>query len=97
MKPLNLKVVASALSLFGVITFSLCILWDLAFPSLSMLGIWRVLPPGFQGIGWGSYLLGLVEMVLYCLYTAVIFVPLYNWLARSLPGQPMTAAETHHV
>ncbi len=84
MRPLNFKVVASALSLFGVVTFTLCILWDLAFPSLSMVTIWKVLLPGFQGITWGSYLLGLAEIVLYALYTALIFVPSYNYFRRRL-------------
>ncbi|MFQ5846907.1 MAG: hypothetical protein ACE5IQ_04440 [Candidatus Methylomirabilales bacterium] len=79
MRPLNVKVVASALSLFGVVTFTLCILWDLAVPSLTMVAMWKVLLPGFQGITWGSYFLGLVEVILYALYTALIFVPSYNY------------------
>ena len=68
MRPLNFKVVASALSLFGVVTFTICILWDLTFPSYTMVAIWKVLLPGFQGITWGSYLLGLAEIILYALY-----------------------------
>ena len=82
MRPLNFKIVASALSLFGVVTFTLCLLWDLTFPSLSMVAIWKVLLPGFQGITWESYLLGLVEIILYALYTALIFVPSYNYFQR---------------
>ncbi|MEE9124607.1 MAG: hypothetical protein V3U14_08990 [candidate division NC10 bacterium] len=82
MRPLNFKVVASALILFGVVTFTICILWDLTFPSYSMVAIWKVLLPGFQGITWGSYLLGLVEIILYAFYTALIFVPSYNYFQR---------------
>ena len=82
MRPLNFKVVASTLSLFGIVTYSVCILWDLAFPAYSMVAIWKVLLPGFQGITLESYLLGLVEIVLYALYTAVIFVPSYNYFQR---------------
>ena len=82
MRPLNLKVVASALSLFWVVTFTICILWDLTFPSYTMVAIWKVLLPGFQGITWGSYLLGLVEIILYALYTSLIFVPSYNYFQR---------------
>ncbi len=96
MKPLNLRVVSAALAAFGAITFTLCLLWGLVFPSFTMVAIWKVLLPGFQGIGWGSYLLGLVEIALYGLYTAAIFVPLYNWLVRNLTGQPMTGG-MHHV
>jgi len=83
MRPLNFKVVASTLSLFGIVTYTVCLLWDLAFPSLSMVAIWKVLLPGFQGITWGSYLLGLAEIILYALYTALIFVPSYNYFQRS--------------
>lgn len=82
MKPLNFKVVASALSLLGVVTFTVCMLWDVTFPSYTMVAVWKVLLPGFQGITWGSYFLGLVEIILYGLYTALIFVPSYNYFQR---------------
>ena len=82
MKTLSLKVVASTLSLFGIVTYTVCILWDLTFPQFSMVALWKVLLPGFQGITWGSYFLGLVEIVLYALYTALIFVPGYNYFQR---------------
>jgi hypothetical protein len=62
--------------------YTVCILWGLTFPQLSMVAIWKVLLPGFQGITWGSYFLGLVEIVLYALYTALIFVPGYNYFQR---------------
>jgi hypothetical protein len=96
MKPLSFWVIGVALGVLGAITFTLCILWDLAFPVFSMVAIWKVVLPGFQGIGWGSYLLGLVEVVLYGLYTAAIFVPTYNWLTR-LTGQPTTEGAMRHV
>jgi hypothetical protein len=82
MKPLSFKVVASTLGLFGVATYTGCILWDLAFPAYSMVAIWKVLLHGFQGITLGSYLLGLGEIILYALYTALIFVPSYNYFQR---------------
>jgi hypothetical protein len=96
MKRLNLWVVTLSLGILGMITFTLCLLWDLAFPSLSMLPTWGVLLPGFQGITWGSYWLGLAEIVLYAFYTAAIFVPTYNWLTR-LTGQPTTEGAMRHV
>jgi hypothetical protein len=82
MKPLSFKVVASTLSLLGVVTFTICIVWDLAVPQFTMVAIWKVLLPGFQGITWGSYFLGLTEIILYALYTALIFVPSYNYFQR---------------
>lgn len=82
MSPLNFKAVVVALSLLGIVTFTICILWDLAVPSYSMIAIWKVLLPGFQGITWGSYILGLAEVILYAVYTALIFVPSYNFFHR---------------
>lgn len=79
MKPLNFTEVASSLSVFGATTFTLCILWDLAFPGLAMTGVWEALLPGFKGISWGSYFLGLVEVILYAIYTALVFVPTFNF------------------
>lgn len=79
MKPLGFKEVALTLSVFGAITFTLCILWDLAFPGLAMTRAWEALLPGFKGISWGSYFLGLVEVVLYGIYTALVFVPTFNF------------------
>ena len=79
MKPLGIKEVALSLSVFGGVTFTLCILWDLAFPGLAMTRIWEALLPGFKGTSWGSYFLGLVEVILYALYTALVFVPTFNF------------------
>lgn len=82
MKTLNFKVVASSLSVLGIVTYTICILWDLAVPQFSMVAIWKVLLPGFHGITWGSFFLGLVEIILYALYTALIFVLSYNYFQR---------------
>lgn len=79
MRPLDFKVVVAALSLLGIVMFSICILWDLAVPSYSMMAIWKVLFPGFQTITWGSHILGLAEIILYAVYTALIFVLNYNY------------------
>jgi hypothetical protein len=96
MKRLNLWVGTGSLGVLGTITFTLCLLWDLAFPSLSMLPVWRVVLPGFQGLTWGSYGLGLTEILLYAFYSAVVFVPTNNWLARNI-GQPATEGGMRHV
>jgi hypothetical protein len=79
MKPMGIREVALSLSVFAAVTFTLCILWDLAVPSLAMTRIWEALLPGFKGISWGSYFLGLAEVILYAIYTAVVFVPTFNF------------------
>jgi uncharacterized membrane protein YqhA len=75
---LSLLAVGHASSLFLAITFSLCVAFDLLFPSLAMYQIWLKLLPGFEWISWRSFLLGLVETYGYGWYLALIWVPLYN-------------------
>ncbi len=95
MKSLNLFVVAMALGVFGAITFTLCIAWDLAFPTLSMARAWELVLPGFRGITPGGYALGLGESFFYGVYAALVFVPLYNWLARCLAGGQASGDMSH--
>jgi hypothetical protein len=90
MKRLHLAVVGLTLGLFSAITFTLCILWDLAVPAYSMTRLWVLLLPGFREIGLASFVLGLVESFLYGVYAALVIVPLYNWLSRRIEPPPAT-------
>lgn len=67
---------------FLVVTFVLCVLFDLWFPSLAMNPVWAPLLPGFTWISWSSFVLGLVEAFAYGWYVALVFGPLYNFFAR---------------
>jgi len=82
----RIPVVALGMSLgsFFVVTFVLCVLFDLWFPALAMNPIWSPLLPGFTWISWTSFFLGLVEAFVYGWYIALIFGPLYNIFARRL-------------
>ena len=95
MKPLNLTLIGLTLGLFGAITFTLCILWDLALPAYSMTRVWELVLPGFRGISLAGFALGLVESFLYGVYAALVFVPLYNWLSRRIDGLPATGGMSH--
>lgn len=79
MKALKVTEVVLSLGVFGAITFTLCIAWDLVFPEYAMTRLWEVLLPGFKGISWNSYFLGLTEVILYAVYTALVFVPTFNF------------------
>ena len=82
MKPgISLVAVGHATSLFFVITFTLCVVWDLLFPEYAMFESWRRLLPGFEWISWTSFLLGLAESYGYGWYFALIWVPIYNVFA----------------
>ncbi len=75
--------VALSVGLFLAITFVACVLFGLAAPEqFRMYTAWEPLLPGFTWISWCSFFLGLVGAFLYGLWTAIIFVPLYNWLAK---------------
>jgi hypothetical protein len=95
MRGLNLAVVALALGLLGVITFTLCMLWDLALPAYAMTRAWELVLPGFRGISLASFALGLVESFLYGVYAAVVFVPIYNWLSRRIEPAPAMGGAGH--
>jgi hypothetical protein len=79
MKPLRFKPVAFAVTTFGVITYILCILFDLIFPQWAMYQLWEMLLPGFTGINWSSFFIGLAGILAYGIYISVVFVPIYNY------------------
>lgn len=77
-----------ATSLFLSIAYSLCVAFDLAYPSHAMYHTWLNLLPGFQWLTWRSFGLGLVESYGYGWFIALIWVPLYNvFLLGARPGK----------
>ncbi|MFV2031345.1 MAG: DUF5676 family membrane protein [Gammaproteobacteria bacterium] len=76
-----LRAVGHASSLFLVITYLLCVMFDLLFPDLAMFQVWLKLLPGFEWLSWKSFFLGLVESWAYGWYFALIWVPIYNFFA----------------
>jgi hypothetical protein len=75
---ISLKAAGNATSLFLVITFTLCVAFDLLFPSRAMYSSWQRLLPGFQWINWDSFFLGVIESYGYGWYITLIWVPIYN-------------------
>jgi len=71
-----------ALGLFLLISYLLCILGYLIFPSLpishSSLAIFL---PGFELLSWSSFALGAAESFAWGWYVALILGPLYNAFA----------------
>lgn len=81
MKALSIKTVGLSVSALIVVTYVLCVLFDLIWPGWAMYRVWQVLFPGF---GWSlaGFVTGLVEAILYGFYVAIVFVPVYNYLNR---------------
>jgi hypothetical protein len=75
-----------SLGLFLVISYVLCVGFDLLVPGQAMHQNWQRLLPGFSWLTWQSFVLGLVESFAYGWYVALIFCPLFNlFAARSRP------------
>lgn len=74
-------IIALGMSLgsFLLITYVLCVLFDLWFPELAMNPVWSPLLPGFVWISWQSFFIGLVESFAYGWYVALVFGPMYNF------------------
>ncbi len=77
----SLYALGMSLGLFLAISFVACVVFDLAFPGYAMYPAWAPLFPGFTGLNWPSFLIGLAESFAYGWFVAVIFGPLYNFFA----------------
>jgi len=79
-----IAVLGFSLGIFFLITFALCVAFDLLFPGMAMYQSWLRLLPGFTWLTWQSFGLGLVETFLYGWYVALIFAPLFNFFAARI-------------
>ena len=76
------RVLGLASSLFLAISFVLCVLGYLLFPSLPVAhGVLSLLLPGFQLLTWPSFGLGLIESIAWGWYVSLIFAPLFNYFS----------------
>ena len=73
--------VGLASAIFLTITYVTCVVFDILIPDAAMHTVWAPLLPGFTWISWGSFFLGLIEILFYGFWIAVIFCPLYNYFA----------------
>lgn len=80
MKSIKTMPVALSLSALFSISYILCVIYGLIVPSSwQMYPLWAKLLPGFQWLNFGSFLLGLIETIIYGFYVAYIFIPLFNY------------------
>ena len=79
---LPLATLSVSLGLFFAISFTLCVLFDLAMPSMAMRDAWMPFLPGFTWLSLPSFLLGLIESFAYGLYTGLVFGALFNLCVR---------------
>jgi hypothetical protein len=70
-----------SLSIFAMLTYSLCVALMFVVPDQGLHRAWLQFLPYFQGLNWSSYLIGLAEVFVYSWYIALVFAPLYNFIA----------------
>lgn len=80
---LNIKVVSWSLGIFFAVSFVLCVVYGLIVPqSLHMYQVLEAVLPAFKWLTVWGFFLGLAESFLYGVYVGLVFVPIYNFLAR---------------
>ncbi len=72
-----------SLSIFFAISYILCVLFDLWVPKLAMHEIWQHLLPGFEWLTWPSFFIGLIEVISYGWYVALLFGSIFYLLLIS--------------
>ena len=81
---LNIKIVTWSLGISTAFSFVLCVTYGLIVPArLHGMAIFLEMAlPAFKWLTWLGFVLGLVESFLYGAYVGLVFVPIYNFLAR---------------
>jgi hypothetical protein len=91
---LTIRGTGLAVGFFLDVTFLVCVLWGLVVPGRwePMAKLWEAVLPGFTWLTPWSIVLGVGELFLYGLYTAVVFVPLFNYFEGGRPTQKPAVA-----
>ena len=80
---LNIKLVTWSLGIFTAISFVLCVIYGLIVPqSLHSVQFLEAVLPAFKWLTFWGFCLGLIESFLWGIYAGLVFVPIYNFLAR---------------
>ena len=80
MNDLSMKRVGGALVILSVVTYVACFVWHLFVPT-AFGGTLQAMLPGFDWTPLG-FLIGLALVIVYSVYTTVVFVSAYNLLGR---------------
>jgi 2TM family of unknown function (DUF5676) len=80
---LNIKIVTWSLGIFTATSFVLCVIYGLIVPqSLHATQFLEAVLPAFKWLTFWGFCLGLIESFLWGIYAGLLFVPIYNVLAR---------------
>lgn len=81
---LRFKTLFVSIVLFAVILFALCLVYDLIVPAdYQMLSFWEILLPGFSGLTFLSYMIGVCVIIIYSAYVSFILSKTLNYFEKS--------------
>jgi len=84
---MSLKIVTWALALSAAVLYLLCVAYGLANPAGGhMREFLTIALPGFEWLTLKGFAIGLVKSFLYGALAGLVYVPIYNTLARRLGG-----------
>jgi hypothetical protein len=81
-RKISLSVVGHSASLFLLISYLICVSFDLIFPQHSMHQVWEKLLPGFEWLSWKTFFIGALGSYAYGWYISLVWVPLYNFFSN---------------
>jgi hypothetical protein len=82
-RSIPIAVLGFSLSGFFVVSYGICILGYLIYPSLPVQhSALATFLPGFELLSWRTFFLGLVESLVWAWYIALLFGTLYNFFLR---------------
>ena len=78
------KTLFTTFALYIILLFTLCLIYDLIVPDeYQMLVLWKLLIPGFTGLTFFNYLVGLGVLLIYSAYFAFIFSKTLDFFEKS--------------
>ena len=82
-RTISIITLGQALSVFFMISFTICIIGYLLFPGMPVKHeSLTIFLPGFTLLSWHTFFLGLFESFIWGWYIAVVFGAIYNFLLR---------------
>jgi hypothetical protein len=80
---MNIKVWIATFAAWMGVSFTICVLGGVLLPGLPIRHqTLELLLPGFVWISFGSFVLGLLESLLYGVYAAAVLVVIHNFFHR---------------
>lgn len=81
---IRFKTLFTTFAVYTSILFTLCLLYDLIVPAdYQMINFWKLLLPGFNGLTLGSYFIGIIDIIIYSVYTSFIFSKTFNYFEKT--------------